>query len=62
MRLDRYAAEKKLREQYELTRDAFAMAALTGYLANPNRALDESWSHTAKEAYEMADAMMAERL
>jgi len=39
-------------------RDQFAMAALTGLLANP---VCIGWSQCAKDAYEMADKMLAER-
>lgn len=40
-------------------RDQFAMAALTGYLANPNRV---GWfGEVAESAYMQADAMMLER-
>lgn len=39
-------------------RDQFAMAALQGMLANPNRVLDTSVPHNA---YAVADVMLKER-
>jgi hypothetical protein len=40
-------------------RDEFAMAALTGLLADPGD--DPTANRAASDAYRMADAMMAER-
>lgn len=40
-------------------RDRFAMAALTGILANPGRL--GSFSETVRASYEFAAAMLAER-
>lgn len=40
-------------------RDEFAMAALQGLLADTQ--IRQSWQDFAKDAYTIADAMMAER-
>lgn len=40
-------------------RDRFAMAALTGFLSNPDT--EGEYKFLTKEAYRMADAMEAER-
>lgn len=40
-------------------RDEFAMAALSGLLADTE--IRQPWRDFAKDAYDMADAMMAER-
>ena len=50
-----YQKQKEQRERAEL-RDRFAMAALTGMLANPNS--DGTQYDYAKWAYEYADAML----
>lgn len=53
------SAVQELNAQNEHLRDAFAMAALQGLLANPS--IDEWATDYAKEAYKYADEMFAER-
>lgn len=53
----------------ETLRDRFAMAALTGYLADPtmrasgmsDRRVEQFFEELAENSYEIADAFMAER-
>ncbi len=50
-------------EPVKTLRDEFAMAALTGFCADPsNHELFAGMSDVARASYEMADAMMAARL
>lgn len=42
-------------------RDEFAAAALQGLLTGMGATADKQPAHTAKQAYELADAMLAER-
>lgn len=48
-------------ETTESLRDRFAMAALTGYLAN-KRGFNCQWDAMADNCYRVADAMLAQRL
>jgi len=42
-------------------RDYFAAAAMQGFMASPHYSAYRTWSQDAQSAYEMADAMLAER-
>jgi hypothetical protein len=42
-------------------RDYFAAAAMQGFMAGPHYSAYRTWSQDAQSAYEMADAMLAER-
>jgi hypothetical protein len=64
---ERQMSDSYIRVAYAVTRDQFALAALTGILANPNASVtamsfkDGGAAVFAERAYRVADAMLVAR-